>query len=120
MLEIVSIIVIVFGVLQIILFFKIWGMTNDVKELAGKTNGKKNIITNARKALLVGDKDKAAEILTEGLLSDLTDYANGKYNGYNGTKDILNKYKERFEKIGIDKLPIIDIKVASDIRKLME
>ena len=33
MLEIVSIVVLVFGVLQIILFFKIWGMTNDVKKL---------------------------------------------------------------------------------------
>lgn len=27
----VSIILIVFGVLQIILFFKLWGMTNDVR-----------------------------------------------------------------------------------------
>lgn len=33
MIEFISIIVIVFGILQIILFFKIWGMTNDVKEL---------------------------------------------------------------------------------------
>lgn len=29
----VSIIIIVFGVLQIILFFKIWGMTNDVRDI---------------------------------------------------------------------------------------
>lgn len=28
-----SIIVIVFGVLQIILFFKVWGMTNDVRKI---------------------------------------------------------------------------------------
>lgn len=33
MIEIISIIMLVFGVLQIILFFKIWGMTNDVREL---------------------------------------------------------------------------------------
>ncbi len=32
-LNILSIIFLVFGVLQIILFFKIWGMTNDVKKL---------------------------------------------------------------------------------------
>lgn len=31
--DLVSIILFVFGILQIILFFKIWGMTNDVKEL---------------------------------------------------------------------------------------
>ena len=29
----VSIVIIVFGVLQFILFFKIWGMTNNIKEL---------------------------------------------------------------------------------------
>lgn len=33
MLEFISIIMLIFGVLQIILFFKIWGMTNDVREL---------------------------------------------------------------------------------------
>lgn len=31
-----AIILIVFGVLQIILFFKIWGMTNDVREIKNK------------------------------------------------------------------------------------
>lgn len=29
----VSIVIIVFGILQIILFFKLWGMTNDVKKI---------------------------------------------------------------------------------------
>ena len=32
-LNIVSIIIIVFGILQIILFFKVWGMTNNVNEI---------------------------------------------------------------------------------------
>lgn len=32
-----SIIVIVFGALQIILFFKVWGMTNDVRKIKNKT-----------------------------------------------------------------------------------
>lgn len=36
MFNLVGIIIIVFGVLQIILFFKIWGMTNDVKEMKNK------------------------------------------------------------------------------------
>lgn len=35
-LNIVSIIIIVFGILQIILFFKIWGMTNDIREIKNK------------------------------------------------------------------------------------
>lgn len=33
MLNFISIIIIVFGILQIILFFKLWGMTNNVSEM---------------------------------------------------------------------------------------
>ncbi|MBS5798045.1 MAG: hypothetical protein KH100_15260 [Dysgonomonas mossii] len=29
----IGIVIIVFGILQIILFFKIWGMTNDIREI---------------------------------------------------------------------------------------
>lgn len=35
MLELLSIIFLIFGILQIILFFKIWGMTNDVRAIKG-------------------------------------------------------------------------------------
>lgn len=35
----VSVIMIVFGILQIILFFKMWGMTNDVKSIRNKVVG---------------------------------------------------------------------------------
>ncbi len=38
MIELVSIIAIVFGVLQIVLFFKIWGMTNDTKMILNMVN----------------------------------------------------------------------------------
>ena len=36
MIDFLTIILLVFGVLQIILFFKIWGMTNDIKEIRNK------------------------------------------------------------------------------------
>ena len=36
MINILSIILLVFGVLQIILFFKLWGMTNDVRTMKDK------------------------------------------------------------------------------------
>lgn len=62
-LNFVSIIIIVFGILQIILFFKVWGMTDDVKRI------KKNLIDgadvsfeSAKKELLLGNTDKAFEI----------------------------------------------------------
>ena len=33
MVDFLTIILLIFGVLQIILFFKVWGMTNDIKEI---------------------------------------------------------------------------------------
>ena len=36
MVDFLTIILLIFGVLQIILFFKVWGMTNDIKEIRNK------------------------------------------------------------------------------------
>ena len=36
MIDFLIIVLLVFGVLQIILFFKMWGMTNDIKEIRDK------------------------------------------------------------------------------------
>lgn len=36
MLTFTGLVVIVFGILQIILFFKLWGMTNDIREIKNK------------------------------------------------------------------------------------
>ena len=40
MYEFVSIVIIVFGILQIILFFKVWAMTNNVKNILDVLNSK--------------------------------------------------------------------------------
>ena len=36
MIDFLTIILLIFGLLQIILFFKEWGMTNDIKEIRNK------------------------------------------------------------------------------------
>ena len=36
MIDFLTIVLLVFGVLQIVLFFKIWGMTNDIREMRNK------------------------------------------------------------------------------------
>ena len=36
MIDFLTIVLLVFGVLQIVLFFKIWGMTNDIREMRHK------------------------------------------------------------------------------------
>ena len=34
--NIIYVVMLIFGILQIILFFKVWGMTNDIKEIRNK------------------------------------------------------------------------------------
>lgn len=36
MIDFLTIILLIFGLLQIILLFKVWGMTNDIKEIRNK------------------------------------------------------------------------------------
>lgn len=71
--NIVSIIIIVFGILQIILFFKVWGMTDDVSRI------KKNLIDGtdasletAKKEIMLGHPDKAFEIYNKCFINDIT------------------------------------------------
>lgn len=42
-----SVILIIFGILQIILFFKLWGMTNDIRRISEKlVSGPMRLIPN--------------------------------------------------------------------------
>lgn len=70
---ITSIILLVFAVLQIILFFKIWGMTNDVKELKNNQRSKE-VDTNGWSKdfalkITLNQKEQAKEILYKEILS---------------------------------------------------
>lgn len=73
MLTFTGIIIIVFGILQIILFFKIWGMTNDVKCLKNRfvNIDETEIIWQIRKLLLKGDKRKAEDLLFNYFMQQL-------------------------------------------------
>lgn len=48
-----------FGILQIILFFKIWEMANYVRKIKNKTV---NSFNEAHKQIILGNKDRAFEI----------------------------------------------------------
>lgn len=98
MLLVTSIVIIAFGVLQIILFFKVWGMTNDVRKI------RKNIIGNsldeAHKQIILGNKDKAFEIYkrlyAEGLITISELPEDFKYN----YPRLVEKYKYELSKLG--------------------
>ena len=86
---ILAIVVIVFGILQIMLFFKIWGMTNDVEELKRLQSNMINDVeklkikicnrglTNAQlsKRMLelkyTGRKDEAKTLVDQNLMLDV-------------------------------------------------
>lgn len=81
----VSIIIIIFGILQIILFFKVWGMTNDVKKVKNIMEMKfeqeisnKNIIDNDFQSdIKVGDS--VVELKNERQLKVCAITIDGKY-----------------------------------------
>lgn len=106
MIEFVSIIGIVFGILQIVLFFKVWGMTNDVNKIATQLGClNKDYVSDIRKALLKNEKTAAKEILTDCLVCDLSDFSEGtNMDKYSSVKDIKKKYQELFDIIG-EELP---------------
>ena len=78
MLEIVSIVVLVFGVLQIILFFKMWGMTNNVSKikdsLLSSVNADDNSNWKREFCVLVasGNKEEAKKMLLRDMINTLS------------------------------------------------
>lgn len=63
-----SIVIIVFGILQIILFFKIWGMTNRVSSIERMLKSKKH---GYEFYMLTGEKEKAYQLIKESLINKL-------------------------------------------------
>lgn len=108
---ITSFIMIVFGVLQIILFFKVWGMTNDVKQIKNGLPHAPNNVSPAKIEIAIGNVDKAKELIKREFIIDLYDtYKNavdaewGKSNfieeGYSKEYDKLKQlYTKRFANI---------------------
>ncbi|MEE0848231.1 MAG: hypothetical protein U0M63_01005 [Alistipes onderdonkii] len=117
-----GIIMLVFGILQIILFFKLWGMTNDVVEI------KKSVVkpkTNAdakwelRKCIIAGNKDQAEEIIIHMFVDSVKNIeTTSGDSGYLG--DLVKSTKSMYEKIGKEVPAIIaEAKSVKDISRLM-
>ena len=100
-----SVILIIFGILQIILFFKLWGMTNDVRHISEKIGAQPidtfpQLEQSIRKLLLEGEKDQAIDLLRSNLVKDLIDYISKGYN-YQIINNLKNHYREYYEKFGV-------------------
>lgn len=98
-------VIVVFGILQIILFFKLWGMTNDVRHISEKIGAQPidtfpQLEQSIRKLLLEGEKDQAIDLLRSNLVKDLIDYISKGYN-YQIINNLKNNYREYYEKFGV-------------------
>lgn len=82
MINILSIILLVFGVLQIILFFKLWGMTNDISRMRSIMEEHLNNIDNNSIELKdnkgIKVEDLVVELKTERQMK-VTNIIDGKY-----------------------------------------
>lgn len=92
---ILGLVMLVFGTLQIILFFKLWGMTNDVRKLTVRFDSPdvNYIIKEIHKK-----NPNIADLLFDSLYRAMK-----KNYGFNNEYDsIKNKYKELYKKTGIE------------------
>lgn len=81
-----GLIAILFAVLQIILFFKIWGMTNDIREIKEKylssTDPKKSALPAQSSELNVGELVVHIKTNKQMRIKEITE--DGKYSCYTG------------------------------------
>lgn len=93
---ILGLVMLVFGILQIILFFKLWGMTNDVRKLTTHFNSTdiNYIIKEIHKK-----NPNIADLLFESLYRAMNKEYGWTNEGYDSIK---NKYKKLYAKAGIE------------------
>ena len=87
-----GIVLLIWGVLQIILFFKVWGMTNDIKALKKDHFNEGTFETNTslarylRKNLVLGNMDNVNRILLQDFI-DNVESAYGELRAYGYVTD---------------------------------
>lgn len=119
-----SLIAIVF---EVVLFFKIWGMTNDVDKMKKRFINKyedlsfTEVNSELGKYIIKGDKDGAKSFLTECLLSQLTSIPvdSSEYNYiYN---HLVHEYSKLYLRIGEKQLPYnLEGLGSNDFRQILE
>ena len=113
------------AVLQIILFFKIWGMTNDIKALKKdhfcetEFNGEVEMAKYLRKNLVLGNMDTVKRILLQNFIDNVENaFNNSPFIVGKGEKSIIpyvNCLIKQYAKIG-EEVPtyIIRMKTFND------
>lgn len=97
----VSIVIIVFGVLQIILFFKLWRMTNRVKEIDHMMQDR---IHDYEFYMLSGQKEKAYNYIRSELINKLIDLQRTTYSirFITAANKIMPRYIKKMQETGFE------------------
>ena len=94
----ISFIIFVFGLLQLILFFKLWAMTNNVQSIKEKLKEspkqQDSIITEAQIKTLSGEKEAAFELYQKAFYLSIVSLYNETVATYGNEDD---KYTQRDE-----------------------
>ncbi|WP_320978883.1 hypothetical protein [Bacteroides sp.] len=101
LMQFTGIVIIAFGILQIILFFKVWGMTNNVKRIWKKIDNK-DFLSNACISYIKGDLEETEKLANEAFLQEvaLLSKSSESYEDWlNGYKKLKDKYTRLFKKI---------------------
>lgn len=91
---ILGIVMLVFGILQIILFFKVWGMTNDVHAIKQQITPSQNLLKEIQKK-----NPNIESILFDAVYSDMQKSFSGEY--IFTPKSVREKYKLFYQKAGV-------------------
>lgn len=103
----IYVVVIIFGILQIILFFKLWGMTNNIRDIREKIGARPNetysqLEKSIWQLLLENKKEKAIEFLNCNLSAELIKSTHwGGETTDNIIQSIKNRYRKYYEKLGV-------------------
>ena len=93
-------VIIILGILQIILFFKLWGMTNDVKKIKDSFLLGPNGISSAKIEFAIGNIEKAKELLKKEFIIDVFKiYKEIVATDYSQHQHEINVYNKEYKKL---------------------
>ena len=94
LIQFTGIVMIVFGILQIILFFKIWGMTNNVKRIWKKIDNK-DFLSDACVSYIKGNLEETERLANEAFLQEVALLSKSS-ESYEDWIDNYIKIKEKY------------------------
>ena len=97
LIQFTGIVMIAFGILQIILFFKIWGMTNNVKRIWKKIDNK-DFLSDACVSYIKGNLEETERLANEAFLQEVALLSKSS-ESYEDWIDNYIKIKEKYTRI---------------------